>query len=83
MDRPASITADLDPETALLLARIAREQGRSQEAFAADAIRDALHEDAELIEFAKPGLDDLDNGRWLTHEQMMDWLQRRKAGRAA
>ena len=83
MARPLSITADLDPETAALVARIAKEQGKSQEAFAADAIRDAVHQDAELIEFARAGVDDLDSGRWLTHEQMIEWLRQRKAGRAS
>ncbi|NNM77008.1 CopG family transcriptional regulator [Sphingomonas sp. ID1715] len=76
-----AVTTELDDKTAAIVSRVVNAQGISVEEFAADAIREAAIHEAELLDFAQPGVDDLDAGRWVTHEELVQWLDERKPGR--
>lgn len=76
-----AIRAELDDQTSALVKRIADSQGRSVEDFAADAIREAA-EGAELLELARVGEADFAAGRWITHEEMVEYIEDRRRQRA-
>lgn len=80
LQMPTAIRAEVDEVTAALVHRIAQSQGRSVEAFASAVIREAAEQEAELLNYAQPGLDDLDAGRSMTQDQFVAWLAERKSG---
>jgi predicted transcriptional regulator len=75
-----AIRAELDEQTFALVKQIAASQGRSVEDFAADAICGAA-EEAQLRELARVGEEDFAAGRWISHEQMIEFLDERRRKR--
>ena len=76
-----AIRAELDAQTSALVKRVADSQGRSVEEFAAQAIRVAA-EEAELLGLAQTGQADFSADRWISHEQMVEFLEFRRRERA-
>src|ERR1700759_404884 len=74
MGKTAVITTRVDAETAALVDQVARASGKSRARFAAEAIRRAAKEEAEFLAFVQEGIDDLDAGRTVPHEQVMAML---------
>lgn len=71
MNAPTKITTALDAETFGIVERIAGEQGRSVEEFAADAIRRVAESEADYRAFLQVGIDALDRGEGIPHAQVM------------
>ncbi|WP_293872577.1 MULTISPECIES: hypothetical protein [unclassified Sphingomonas] len=63
--------ADIDAETMALVDRVARRRGMSSQAFAAQAIRRAAESDDDFDAFIQVGVDSLDRGEGIPHEQVM------------
>jgi predicted transcriptional regulator len=64
------ITARLDPETLALVDRVSKAQGRSRSWFAARAIKRAAEAEAEFQAFVQVGIDALDRGDVVPHEEV-------------
>ena len=83
MSGSAVITARLGPETSALVGPVARAGGKRRASFAAHAIRRAASEEAEFLAFVQEGIDDLDAGRTVPHEEVMamldGWIEEYKA----
>jgi predicted transcriptional regulator len=65
------ITARVDDETLNLVDKVARAQGRSRAWFAARAIEQVARSEAELLAFIQEGIDDIEAGRIIEHDDMM------------
>jgi len=65
------ITARLDPETLALVDQVSKAQGRSRSWFAAKAIKRAAEAEAEYQAFVQEGIDAIDRGDWVPHEEVM------------
>jgi predicted transcriptional regulator len=77
------ITARIDDETVEALDRLTKELDRSRAWVVAAAVEKYVREELEFIDFIQAGEDDLENGRWITHEQLVEELQERRAKRKA
>ena len=78
------ISTEVDAETAAMIEVATGASGQTAEEFVAEAVRNAAQEAAENVELmrlAEPGLRDLEEGRWLTHEQMMASIRARPTRR--
>ena len=70
MSKPSVISARIDAETAAKLDAIAEASDRSRAWLVAQAVREMIARDEELMAFLQPGLDDIAAGRIQTQEQM-------------
>ena len=77
------ITAALDPELRAGLDQVAAERGLTSAEYATEAIRRAVESDGDFLAFVQEGIDDLDAGRTLTHEQLAAAIKHRRSGREA
>ena len=71
MSKTSVITTRLDAETLALVDRLAAARGRTRSWFAAQAIRIAARQEAEVLAFVQVGLDDIAAGHTVPHEQVM------------
>lgn len=74
MSKSAVITARVDPETLALIDKIAAAQGRSRSWFAARAIQRAAEQEADFLAFVQEGIDDIEAGRFVDQEIVMEEL---------
>ncbi|MES2336974.1 MAG: hypothetical protein V4537_02620 [Pseudomonadota bacterium] len=74
MNAPAKITASLDAQTFALVEKLAGAEGRSAEAFAAEAIRRVAESESDYRAFLQAGLDAIDRGDVVPHEDVMSML---------
>ncbi|WP_203311336.1 CopG family ribbon-helix-helix protein [Sphingomonas beigongshangi] len=65
------VTTDVDPETMALVDRVAMRRGISSRDFMAQAIRRAAESDADFDAFIQAGIDSLNRGEGVPHEQVM------------
>lgn len=77
MAKTAVITTRLDPETFDLVDRLAAAQGRSRADFAAEAIRRIAESEADFMAFVQMGIDAIDRGDVVSHEEVMAGLAER------
>jgi predicted transcriptional regulator len=71
MSKTAVITARLDDEMIALVDRLAKARGRTRSWFVAQAVRKAAEAEAELLAFIQEGVDDIEAGRVVSHEDVM------------
>lgn len=71
MDKPTSITTELDAETLALVEQVAAWQGRSVAAFAAEAIQRVAETETDYRAFLQEGIDAADRGEVVPHAQVM------------
>ncbi|MBV8686304.1 MAG: ribbon-helix-helix protein, CopG family [Alphaproteobacteria bacterium] len=83
MSKQHVITARIDDETVEALDRLARELDRSRAWIVANAVERYVSDELEFIDFVQEGEDDLENGRWITHQQLVEEIRERRAGRKA
>lgn len=74
MSKSQVITARIDPEVMELVDRLAAAQGRSRSWLAARAIEKMARAETAFMDFVKEGEDDIAAGRYLTQEQMEEWV---------
>ena len=77
MNKPASITAQVDAHTLAIVEELARVRGRSIEEFAAEAIQRVAESEADFRAFIQVGIDSADRGELIPHEQVMAELEAR------
>jgi predicted transcriptional regulator len=77
MNKPASITAQIDGETMALIEQLARARGGSVQDFAAEAIQRVAESETDLRAFIQVGIDAADRGALVPHEQVMAELEAR------
>lgn len=71
MNAPTKIVAALDAETYAMVERLAGAQGRSAADFAAEAIRRVAETETDYDAFLQAGVDSLDRGEGVPHEEVM------------
>lgn len=80
MTKHTVISARIDAETSAKLDAIAEAADRSRAWVVAQAVREMIKRDEELMAFLQPGLDDIAAGRVHTQEEMEKWLAEKLAG---
>jgi predicted transcriptional regulator len=65
------VTARVPAETAALLDRAAASRGQSRSAYVSRVIQDAARREAEFLTFVQQGIDSLDRGEGIAHEEVM------------
>ncbi len=83
MSKTSVITARVDDATLDLIDKVAKAQGRSRAWFVAQAVRAEAERLTEEIAFAQVGIDAIERGEYLTHEEMVAWWEERKQRKAA
>ncbi len=83
MSKTAVITARVSEETLALLDSIAEQEDRSRSWVVARALELHAQREAEFRAFAKKGIDDLDAGRTITHDELIDRIKARYPRKAA
>lgn len=71
MSKSAVITARVNEETLQLVDRIASAQGRTRAWFVARAVQQFAEAESEYLAFVQEGIDALDNGDTVPHEEVM------------
>jgi predicted transcriptional regulator len=74
------ISARIDAETSAKLDALAEQSDRSRAWLVADAVREMIQREDELMAFLQLGLDDIAAGRVHTQEDMEIWLAEKLAG---
>ena len=77
MDAMTAITTEVDAETLASIDNAASLSGLSRADFVANAISRQVEQTAEYLAFIQKGIDDLDAGGTLTHEQFAERLKGR------
>ncbi len=83
MSKSAVVTARVDEQLIDLLDKLAKAKKRSRSWIVADALQRQIKQDAEFLDFIQQGIDDLDNGRWITHEELVAEIKARRVSREA
>lgn len=83
MNKTAVITARVDQETLDLVDTLATRTKRSRAWIVAEAIRRYVSDQTAFLDFVQEGLDDLDEGRWISHEDLVRELKDRREKRHA
>jgi predicted transcriptional regulator len=83
MSKTAVVTARVSEETLVLLDSIAARHDRSRAWVIARAVELHARREAEFLDFAQKGLDDLDAGRTITHDELIDRIKARQSRKAA
>ena len=83
MSKTAVVTARVDEATLAMLDSIAARQDRTRAWVVARALEVHARREAELLDFAQRGIDDLDAGRTITHDELIDRIKARRASKAA
>jgi predicted transcriptional regulator len=71
MSKTAVITARVDEDTLELVDRVAKAKGRSRAWFVANAVQRFAESEAEYLAFVQEGIDALDRGESIPHEEVM------------
>ena len=83
MSKTAVVTARVSEETLTLLDSIAEHHDRSRAWVISRAVEEHARREAEFLKFAQKGIDDLNAGRTITHEQLIDRIKARQSRKAA
>ena len=71
MPQLSSLSVDVDSETMAIVDRVAQRRGMSSLQFAAEAIRRAAEADDDFNGFIQHGIDDIERGNVVPHEEVM------------
>jgi len=83
MSKTSVITARVDAETLALIDKVAKAQGRSRAWFVSQAVQQKAERLTEEQAFIQVGIDAIERGEYLTHEEMLAWWEARKQRKAA
>ena len=77
------ITARVSPDVAEALELLARRLERSRAWIVSEAVSAYVAEQTEFLDFIDEGIEDLESGRWISHEdlvrEMKEWREKRHA----
>lgn len=82
MSKTNVVTARVSDEVLAMIDRLATSRDRSRAWIAAKLIESAARSQIEMDDFIQVGLDDLDAGRVIPHEEVMAWIDERIASRS-
>lgn len=77
MSKSAVVTARLDPETLKSLDELAVSRERTRAWLVEKAVKRFVEEENDFAAFIKAGEDAIDNGDYLTQEEMEAWFEDR------
>ena len=77
------LTVRLGPELIFLLDKVAAARDLSREQLLARMVEKQVRDEAEFIDFVRVGIDDLDAGRSISHEELVSRLKARQQARRA
>lgn len=77
------VTARIDERTSEALDALCARLDRSRAWVMARAVSTYVDEQTELLEFLQKGIDDLDTGRWISHEHLTEQINQRRSERRA
>lgn len=80
-DAMQSITVKLSEDLASRLARAADRTGREKDEIISTALTEWLAEDQRRHDLTLEGLEDVDQGRTISQEEILDWAEQRKQQR--
>lgn len=83
MSKTAVITTRIEPEKLKALEALAKRLDRSRAWVVSEAINAFIAEQTEFLDFVQQGIDDLDNGRWIDHEDLVREIKQRRSQRHA
>lgn len=83
MSKNAVITARLTPEAAAKLDALATRMERTRAWIISRAVERYVQEESEFLDFIQVGIDDLDNGRWISHEDLIREIDEKYAKKRA
>jgi predicted transcriptional regulator len=83
MAKSTVVTTRLDSDTIEALDVLAGRLDRSRAWIVAKAVAGYVKEKTEFLEFIKEGEDDLDAGRWISHEDLVREIEEMRAKRQA
>ena len=79
MSKQVVISARIDADTDALLDKVAASRRRSRAWLVADAVKRMAEEEAEYLGFVQVGLDDIAAGRTISSEDMLAWIDQKRA----
>ena len=71
MMRTATITIRVSADIEGKLSRLAKHRRRTTSSLAAEAVSTYVEDELEVVELIKRGLDDVEAGRFVSHEQVV------------
>jgi predicted transcriptional regulator len=83
MSKTAVITTRIESEKLEALEALAKRLDRSRAWVVSEAINAYIAEQTEFLDFVQQGTDDLDNGRWIDHEDLAREIKQRRSQRHA
>jgi predicted transcriptional regulator len=83
MSKSTVVTTRLDPAATEALDALAERLDRSRAWIVAKAVAAYVKEKTEFLDFIKEGEDELDTGRWISHEELVREIEDRRAKRQA
>ena len=83
MSKTTVVTARIDEELAAGLDRLAGKLDRSKAWVVSQAIKRFVEEESEFLAFLQEGIDDLENGRWISHEDLVQEIREARDKRHA
>lgn len=75
------VTASLPADLVSRMDEVAKRMDRSKSWIVREAVSQWLAEEQRRYELTLEGLQDFDEGRTISHEAMLDWVERKKAER--
>jgi predicted transcriptional regulator len=83
MSKTTVVTARLDEELAAGLDRLAEKLDRSKAWIVSQAVRRFVEQESEFLAFVQEGIDDLENDRWISHEDLVQEIREARGKRHA
>lgn len=83
MNKPVTITTQIDAETHAMVLRVSEALGRSEAEFIAGAVERAAQSESDYLAFIQVGIDAADRGDTISQDEMERWFEERIAQRAA
>ena len=74
---------EVDAETTAALDALCARSDQSREELLAEAVRAYVREKSAFLDFLQQGIDDLESGRWVGHDQLLAELAKRRERRRA
>jgi predicted transcriptional regulator len=79
MSKQSVISARVDAETLALVDEVASAYGRSRAWIVAEAVKRHVEQEREFLAFVQAGIDEVERGEYIEHEDMMLWIADKRA----
>lgn len=79
MKKSAVITARVSEDVGIVLNEVAKRLNRSRASIVAKAVETYVAEQTAFLDFVDQGFQDIEDGNYVPHDDMMVWLRQRVA----